>query len=295
MDRCRFCGDEIAFRRIDGETRVIRHHCDGGRGSGPRVYEKHRWSADNDFCRPTKCPNCNNPVFFVRHNGGSVWLDELGPPWPIHGCFEGNRHARRLTDLLRRVQRPARDVVFGIIREARERRDRFSAGLSIRCCDNTLIEQDFCSVNGGKLTEWPGSLVVIGSESGVIRLVRFPCNPFSLEGHIDQRLLLRFEAKDCGVLDDAVVALLKSCQDVGGKVEGPYPLPTRVEPYTVLRSPPIDRKSREMFEVRTYKRMITLVNPSPSVVAYLGSHRLADGVEVKMREFTTTELHLTEV
>src|SRR5438046_2499546 len=44
----------------------------------------------DDFCRPTKCPKCGAPVFFVRHNGGSVWFDRLGKPWPKHGCFDDN-------------------------------------------------------------------------------------------------------------------------------------------------------------------------------------------------------------
>jgi hypothetical protein len=46
-----------------------------------------RWLHSDDLCRSTSCPQCRRPVFFVRHNGGSVWFDELGWPWPIHPCF----------------------------------------------------------------------------------------------------------------------------------------------------------------------------------------------------------------
>src|SRR5260370_36033739 len=48
-----------------------------------------RWRHyEEDFCRPTRCPNCGASVFFVRHNGGSVWFDSLGKPWPKHACFD---------------------------------------------------------------------------------------------------------------------------------------------------------------------------------------------------------------
>src|SRR5690606_31722783 len=46
------------------------------------------WGYSDEFCQPTICPKCGASVYFVRHNGGSVWLDELGSPWPKHGCFE---------------------------------------------------------------------------------------------------------------------------------------------------------------------------------------------------------------
>jgi hypothetical protein len=46
------------------------------------------WRYLDDYCRPTKCPRCDAEVFFIRHNGGSVWVDELGWPWPKHSCFD---------------------------------------------------------------------------------------------------------------------------------------------------------------------------------------------------------------
>ena len=55
---------------------------------GPREYHwKYR---TEDYCRPTNCPICGAPVFFVRHNGGSVWFDALGKPWPKHACFDND-------------------------------------------------------------------------------------------------------------------------------------------------------------------------------------------------------------
>jgi hypothetical protein len=57
-------------------------HLGGGRSDELQPWEKH------DFTKPARCPKCGAGVFFIRHNGGSVWVDELGWPWPLHGCFE---------------------------------------------------------------------------------------------------------------------------------------------------------------------------------------------------------------
>jgi hypothetical protein len=61
-----------------------------------------RWDAESDYCHPTTCPECGAQVFFVRHNGGSVWLDALGWPWPKHGCFDYDSPSeRKLWDWVR--------------------------------------------------------------------------------------------------------------------------------------------------------------------------------------------------
>lgn len=52
------------------------------------------WAYRDSFCHPTRCPRCGAAVYFVRHNGGCVWLDELGWPWPKHACFDERREAR---------------------------------------------------------------------------------------------------------------------------------------------------------------------------------------------------------
>ena len=79
------CGCEIAFRtRETGEVYPIRNGCS--------CQGRELIVSDGPTCFPTSCPICSGQVFFVRYNNGSVWLDELGPPWPIHGCFaEGTR------------------------------------------------------------------------------------------------------------------------------------------------------------------------------------------------------------
>lgn len=95
MPTCNQCGEEIEFRYVDGRRVPIHQdggwHCSGSRDevvsveylvSSPREW-RHQ-----EFTRPTRCPKCQSDVFFIRHNGGSVWVDELGWPWPKHGCFD---------------------------------------------------------------------------------------------------------------------------------------------------------------------------------------------------------------
>lgn len=89
MGTCRYCGYEIVFRHVAGVVTPIHTDgggwCDGrGGGSGTRTYRH----AGESLCRPSTCPRCGGAVFFIRHNGGTAWLDELGPPWPKHACFE---------------------------------------------------------------------------------------------------------------------------------------------------------------------------------------------------------------
>ena len=83
---CEECGDQIVFRTLAGHVAPI-HVNRGACGSGPlRTLGAQREFWD-DFCKPSRCPLCRAAVFFIRHNGGCVWVDELGWPWPKHGCF----------------------------------------------------------------------------------------------------------------------------------------------------------------------------------------------------------------
>lgn len=80
---CPKCGEAIFFRYIDGRNVPLGCRC-GGRS---RPEETSREDTDRSETFKTLCPNCTEQVYFVRHNGGCVWLDELGDPWPKHGCF----------------------------------------------------------------------------------------------------------------------------------------------------------------------------------------------------------------
>lgn len=85
MSICNKCGEQIEFRHIDGED--IPLHFSGGCG-WEGGFTVRIATAENGQCHPTTCPECGNSVFFIKHNGGSVWIDPpLGPPWNKHRCM----------------------------------------------------------------------------------------------------------------------------------------------------------------------------------------------------------------
>jgi hypothetical protein len=68
-----------------------------------------------DFCRTTNCPHCGADVFFIRHNGGSVWVDELGWPWPKHGCFDEGESSRGVPAFPAPDGEPASELLLGLV------------------------------------------------------------------------------------------------------------------------------------------------------------------------------------
>jgi small subunit ribosomal protein S10 len=80
-----------------------------------------------------------------------------------------------------------------------------------------------------------------------------------------------------------VVEIVETAKRTGAKISGPVPLPTRINRYTVLRSPHVDKKSREQFEIRTHKRLIEIMEPSPETVDALMKLNLAAGVHVEIK------------
>jgi len=91
------------------------------------------------------------------------------------------------------------------------------------------------------------------------------------------------EAYDHEVLDVAAINIVETAKRTGAKVSGPVPLPTRIERYTVNRSPHVDKKSREQFEIRTHKRLIDILEPTPQTVDALMKLDLPAGVEVEIK------------
>ena len=85
------------------------------------------------------------------------------------------------------------------------------------------------------------------------------------------------------VLDASTEEIVNTVKRTGATIKGPIPLPTKIERYTVLRSPHIDKKSREQFESRTHKRLIDIVEPTPQTVEALMKLDLASGVDVEIK------------
>lgn len=98
-----------------------------------------------------------------------------------------------------------------------------------------------------------------------------------------QNIRIRLKAFDHRILDTSVREIVSTAKRTGAQVRGPVPLPTRIEKYTVLRGPHIDKKSRDQFEVRTHKRLLDIVEPTPQTVDALMKLDLAAGVDVEIK------------
>ena len=99
----------------------------------------------------------------------------------------------------------------------------------------------------------------------------------------NQNIRIRLKAFDHRVLDQSTSEIVNTAKRTGADVRGPIPLPTRIEKYTVLRSPHIDKKSREQFEIRTHKRLLDIIDPTPQTVDALMKLDLAAGVDVEIK------------
>jgi small subunit ribosomal protein S10 len=98
-----------------------------------------------------------------------------------------------------------------------------------------------------------------------------------------QKIRIRLKGYDQRVVDRAITDIVETAKRTGARIVGPIPLPTRREIYTVLRSPHVDRKSREQFETRTYIRMLDILNPTPDTIDKLKILPVAAGVDIKIK------------
>ncbi len=98
-----------------------------------------------------------------------------------------------------------------------------------------------------------------------------------------QKIRIRLMGYDHKLLDTAVAEIVLAVKRTGGKIAGPIPLPTRIERYTVNRSPFIDKKSREQFEIRTHKRLLDILEPTQQTIDELGKLELSTGVNVEIK------------
>lgn len=108
-----------------------------------------------------------------------------------------------------------------------------------------------------------------------------------MAGSSNDRIRIRMEAYDHSVLDVSASEIVDTAKRTGAEVHGPIPLPTRIERYTVLRSPHIDKKSREQFEIRTHKRLIDIIKPTSRTIDALNKLSLPAGVDIKIKASPT--------
>ena len=97
------------------------------------------------------------------------------------------------------------------------------------------------------------------------------------------KIKIRMESYDHEALDKSASELVDTAKRTGARVQGPVPLPTRIERYTVLRSPHIDKKSREQFEIRTHKRILYISEPTAKTIDSISKLNLPAGVDIKIK------------
>lgn len=98
-----------------------------------------------------------------------------------------------------------------------------------------------------------------------------------------QKIRIKLKGYDYRVLDQSMQEIVETVKRTGAQVAGPIPLPTRINKFTVLRSPHVDKKSREQFEIRTHKRLIDILEPTPETVDALMKLNLSAGVDVEIK------------
>ncbi|MEJ2313956.1 MAG: 30S ribosomal protein S10 [Nitrospirota bacterium] len=100
---------------------------------------------------------------------------------------------------------------------------------------------------------------------------------------MNEKIRIKLRAYDHRVLDLSVKEIVDTAHRTGARIAGPVPLPTKINKYTVLRSPHVDKKSREQFEIRTHKRLIDIYDATPQTVDALMKLELAAGVDVEIK------------
>jgi small subunit ribosomal protein S10 len=102
---------------------------------------------------------------------------------------------------------------------------------------------------------------------------------------LNEKIRIRLKAYDHRVLDQSTSEIVETAKRTGARVAGPIPLPTSKNKWTVLRSPHVDKKSREQFEIRTHKRLMDILDPTPQTVDALMKLDLPAGVDVEIKAF----------
>lgn len=98
-----------------------------------------------------------------------------------------------------------------------------------------------------------------------------------------QKIRIRLKGFDHKLLDQATREIVETVQRTGARMAGPIPLPTQIERYAVLRSPHVDKRSQEHFEIRTHKRLLDIIEPNQAMIDALMKLELSAGVEVEIK------------
>ncbi|MCH8919999.1 MAG: 30S ribosomal protein S10 [Chloroflexi bacterium] len=98
-----------------------------------------------------------------------------------------------------------------------------------------------------------------------------------------QKIRIRLKAYDHRILDQSAVLIVEAAERTGAAVSGPVPLPTEIKKFCVIRSPHVDKDSREQFEIRTHKRLVDILDPTPKTVDALMRLQLPSGVDIEIK------------
>jgi small subunit ribosomal protein S10 len=98
-----------------------------------------------------------------------------------------------------------------------------------------------------------------------------------------QKIRIRIESYDHEIIDASAMDIVSTAKRTGAKVRGPIPLPTKIERITVLRSPHVDKKSREQYEIRTHKRIIDITEPTAKTIDELRNLNMPAGVDIRVK------------
>lgn len=104
-----------------------------------------------------------------------------------------------------------------------------------------------------------------------------------MAGQSNEIIRIRMEAYDHSILDQSAGEIVDTAKRTGSVVHGPIPLPTRIERYTVLSSPHVDKKARQQFEIRTHKRLIDIMQATAKTIEALNKLSLPAGVDIKIK------------
>lgn len=100
---------------------------------------------------------------------------------------------------------------------------------------------------------------------------------------VKRKIRIKLKSFDHRILDQSTIQIVETAEQTGAQIAGPVPLPTHIEKFCVIRSPFIDKDSREQFEIRTHKRLIDILEPTPKTIEALTRLNLPSGVDVEIK------------